>query len=105
MLATLSLRLDTAVAGPHAETITLHPVGSNASGFLGVLPEVTLTVTDVVAAERKPAHGGQDEPRHHPPGHGHGQADHHRGHGHADQHRGHGHTMHHGSWADARAAC
>ncbi|MFC7473202.1 hypothetical protein ACFQS7_02485 [Dankookia sp. GCM10030260] len=73
-LVALGFRLDTTVAGPHAETITLYPVGSNASGFEGALPVVTLTVTDQVVAEGRPEHGG------HHRGHGHGHAD--RPHGH-----------------------
>lgn len=112
-LVALSLRLDTAVPGPHAETITLHPTGSNASGFLGDLPAVTLTVTDrVVAGEGGGEPDGQHPPGHHSPRHqspGHdsmGQhpaMDHRGTHGGAgDQRAGHGgqHAApHRGAWA------
>jgi hypothetical protein len=72
-LAALSLRLDTAQPGPHAATITLHPTSGNASGVLGALPDVTLTVTDLVAAaETGGGTGGHHPVMHHHAGHHHG---------------------------------
>jgi hypothetical protein len=80
-LAALSLLADTTAPGTHTETITLHPSGSNASGFQEVLPDVTLTVTDLVTGPVQPP----------APDCSHQPADHHgapHGHGHAMQHGG-----------------
>ncbi len=78
-LVALTLFVNTTTLGQHAETITLHPIGSNASGFQGSLPDVTLTVTDLIQAA-KPEHqpDGHHPPEHHEahdhgPGHGHGR--------------------------------
>jgi hypothetical protein len=49
-LSTLTLHVDTEALGALSTTITLHPFGSNASGFERMLPDVTLTITDRVVA-------------------------------------------------------
>jgi hypothetical protein len=89
-LVALRLQLDTTTPGPHAATITLHPTSGNASGFLGDLPAVTLTVTDlVVAGEGGGKHDGRHSPGHHQAAHG--DAEDHRGH-----HAGHRAAAHPG---------
>ncbi|WP_431268142.1 hypothetical protein [Dankookia sp. P2] len=78
-LAALSLQFDTTTPGAHAETITLHPTSANASGFLGNLPAVTLTVTDLVpAGEGGGGTDGHSDAGHHRAGHGHGDGHHDR---------------------------
>ena len=50
-LTALTLHVDTETLGALSATITLHPFGSNASGFERTLPDVALTITDQVVAQ------------------------------------------------------
>jgi hypothetical protein len=98
-LVALRLQLDTTAPGPHAETITLHPTSANASGFLGDLPVVTLTVTDlVVAGEGGGGTDGHQPHGHHQPADGHAQGHRHDGYQ-PEAGRGHHPGRQHGAWA------